>query len=281
MFLIKHFVKYTIHLGQKINKWNPRTSYFLLGIRNKIFIIDLEQTLIMIKRALTFIKQVCLNRGYIFYIPPTILENLKNFKIKKKKLNNIVYPLIKENYSNLYINTKILNKNIENINNNLKLKEFNNFTQINNLIFLSHEYFYSFKQRKMLYALIQKRKYLGLNPLTKNHNINSIQDIIISNNIINKIFNNKINLNINIINYYLKPEILFILQININTILIKEAVKFQIPIIGILNSNSNSYIIQYPIPGNDNNNEAFNLYTKLLINTIIDIKKIEIKNMIN
>jgi hypothetical protein len=38
-------------------------------MRDGIFIIDLEQTLIMLKRALNFIKKVCLKRGYIFYIP--------------------------------------------------------------------------------------------------------------------------------------------------------------------------------------------------------------------
>ncbi len=67
------------------------------------------------------------------------------------------------------------------------------------------------------------------------------------------------------------------LQVNPNSSLVKEALKFQIPIVGILDSNSKPYAIQYPIPGNDDSKEAFSFYMELLINTILDTKKIEIK----
>ncbi len=68
MFLIKHFVLSNIHLGHKTNKWNPRTASFLLGMRDGIHVIDLEQTILMAKRALNFVKKVCERRGYIFFV---------------------------------------------------------------------------------------------------------------------------------------------------------------------------------------------------------------------
>ena len=226
MFLIKHFVASSLHLGHKTNKWNPRTSNFILGMRDGIFIIDLEQTLIMIKRALTFIKKVCLKRGYIFYIPSFIQNESFFIKNNTKSLEN---PLIKKRETNL--------------------------------IFLYPEFFSSSKQRGMLYAWTQKRQNLYTLSLDKNELENKIQ----------------LNPNLNTSNLFFKPEVLFILEINANTTLIKEALKLQIPIVSILDSNSNTYGIQYPIPGNNDTLEAQKLYTELLINTIIDAKKTEIK----
>ena len=260
MFLIKHFVASTIHLGHKTNKWNPRTSYFLLGMRDGIFVIDLEQTLIMMKRALTFIKKICLRRGYIFFIPPVLSDYGKS---SKKSLYNGGNLNFSRDNTKFPIKTDV------------------------NLIFLSQEYFYSSKQRGMLYALTQKRKSLGLYPMTKNSDSTSIVDLgNCGFDNLNK-QNNTYPLTLkNILksdsrDLFLKPEVLFTLQINKNTALIKEAVKFQIPIIGILDSNSNSYAIQYPIPGNDDSNTAFNLYTELLINTIIEAKKNEAKILLS
>lgn len=245
MFIIKNFINTTIHLSKKINKWNPRISYYILGIRDNIYIIDLEQTLIMIKRALNYIKQISLNKGYIYYILP-ILSNYK--KCLNKKINthnNLVYPLVEK---------KLFNKKIE----------INKLNKIDNLITL-------YGSNNIINNLTYKRNILGLNPIIKNYNINNINNVIMLNY---NTHNNKIK------NIWLKPEILFIPQINKNIALIKEGIKLQIPIIGILNNNSYSYGIQYPIPGNDNTNEALNLYIELVINTIINIKNNEIKSLI-
>jgi ribosomal protein S2 len=70
MFLIKHFVASAVHLGKKTNQWNPRTAFFLFaasptGKASAIHIIDLEQTILMIKRALTFIQKICLRDGVL------------------------------------------------------------------------------------------------------------------------------------------------------------------------------------------------------------------------
>lgn len=76
------------------------------------------------------------------------------------------------------------------------------------------------------------------------------------------------------------PEALFLLNLgNKNKILIKEAIKVQIPVIGVLDSDSNPFGIQYPIPGNDDSLESIKLYTTLVIQTIIDMKKKEVQDI--
>ena len=52
-----------------------------------------------------------------------------------------------------------------------------------------------------------------------------------------------------------------------------EAKKLNIPIIGILDSNSNPDNIDFPIPGNDDARRSINLYCDLIKKTIIDAKK--------
>ena len=49
--------------------------------------------------------------------------------------------------------------------------------------------------------------------------------------------------------------------------------KLNIPIIGILDSNSDPDNIDFPIPGNDDARRSINLYCDLIKKTIIDAKK--------
>jgi len=72
------------------------------------------------------------------------------------------------------------------------------------------------------------------------------------------------------------PDLIFIIDTNYEKLAIKEAVKLNIPIIAILDTNSDPTDIDYPIPGNDDARRAINLYCDLLKETIQNAKK-EIK----
>ena len=72
------------------------------------------------------------------------------------------------------------------------------------------------------------------------------------------------------------PDLLFIIDTNYEKLAIKEAVKLNIPIIAILDTNSDPTDIDYPIPGNDDARRAINLYCDLLKQTIQNTQK-EIK----
>ena len=76
------------------------------------------------------------------------------------------------------------------------------------------------------------------------------------------------------------PDLIFIIDTNYEKIAIKEATKLNIPIIAILDTNSDPTGIDYPIPGNDDARRAINLYCDLLKQTIQNAQK-EIKISIN
>ena len=69
------------------------------------------------------------------------------------------------------------------------------------------------------------------------------------------------------------PEMIFIIDTNIESLAVKEAIKLKIPIIAILDTNSDPTNIEFPIPGNDDARRSINLYCDLLKNTIIDAQK--------
>ena len=69
------------------------------------------------------------------------------------------------------------------------------------------------------------------------------------------------------------PDLVFIIDTNYESLAIKEAIKLGIPIIAILDTNSNPEGIDYPIPGNDDARRSIDLYCKLLLETINNAKK--------
>jgi len=77
------------------------------------------------------------------------------------------------------------------------------------------------------------------------------------------------------------PDMIFIIDTNIEDLAVKESIKLNIPIVAILDTNSDPVGIDYPIPGNDDARRAINLYCDLIKETIIDaqsnISKAEIQ----
>ena len=69
------------------------------------------------------------------------------------------------------------------------------------------------------------------------------------------------------------PDLVFIIDTNYESLAIKESIKLQIPIIAILDSNSDPDGIDFPIPGNDDARRSIDLYCNLLKETIINAKK--------
>ena len=69
------------------------------------------------------------------------------------------------------------------------------------------------------------------------------------------------------------PDLIFIIDTNIESLAVAEAKKLGIPIIAILDTNSDPSGIDFPIPGNDDARRSINLYCDLLKNTIKDAEK--------
>ena len=69
------------------------------------------------------------------------------------------------------------------------------------------------------------------------------------------------------------PDMIFIIDTNAEDLAVKEALKLNIPIVAIVDTNSDPTGINFPIPGNDDARRAINLYCELIKKTILDAQK--------
>ena len=68
------------------------------------------------------------------------------------------------------------------------------------------------------------------------------------------------------------PDMIFIIDTNIEELAVKESIRLKIPIVAVVDTNSDPTGINYPIPGNDDARRAINLYCDLIKHTILEAK---------
>jgi len=66
------------------------------------------------------------------------------------------------------------------------------------------------------------------------------------------------------------PDVLFVIDTNKEHIAVDEARNLNIPVIGVLDSNSNPDGVTYPVPGNDDALRAISLYCDLIADAVLD-----------
>ena len=57
-----------VHFGHQTRYWNPKMSNYIFGQRNKIHVINLEQTMPMFSDAMNFIGKLAANGGKILFV---------------------------------------------------------------------------------------------------------------------------------------------------------------------------------------------------------------------
>ena len=66
------------------------------------------------------------------------------------------------------------------------------------------------------------------------------------------------------------PDILFIIDTNKEKLAVEEANKLHIPVVAVLDSNSDPTGVTYPVPGNDDAIRAITLYCDLISGAVLD-----------
>ena len=69
------------------------------------------------------------------------------------------------------------------------------------------------------------------------------------------------------------PDLVFVIDTNYESLAIKESIKLGIPIVAILDTNSDPEGINFPIPGNDDARRSIDLYCNLIKETILSSQK--------
>ncbi len=67
-FSMRELIDAGVHFGHKTKRWNPRMAPFIYGTRNDIHIIDLQQTVPMLHKALTAVRSTVAKNGRILFV---------------------------------------------------------------------------------------------------------------------------------------------------------------------------------------------------------------------
>ena len=220
---IQQLLEAGVHLGHKTLRWNPKMKKFLFGKKDSIHIIDLTQTVELMKVALEKVYSTIANNGKILFVST------------KKQASESIAETAKET-DQYFVNYRWLGGMLTNwgtISNSIKkLNKINSDLSSENRGFTKKELLKMSGQRDKL-----QRSLGGIMEMKK------------------------------------IPDLVFIIDTNYESLAIKESIKLGIPIIAILDTNSNPDGIDFPIPGNDDARRSIDLYCNLMKETIHDAKQ--------
>jgi len=67
-FTMRQMLEAGVHFGHNTRRWDPRMEPFIFGERNKIHVLDLQQTMPMFNAALKAISDVASRGGRVLFV---------------------------------------------------------------------------------------------------------------------------------------------------------------------------------------------------------------------
>jgi small subunit ribosomal protein S2 len=220
-FTMRQLLEAGVHFGHTTRRWNPKMKPFIFGERNGIHIIDLEQSVPMLTRALEEVGRVAAAGGRVLF-----------FGTKRQAQSIVAENALK--CGQYYVNHRWLGGMLT------------NWKTIANSIKRLKTLEAQFEDEANLQGLT-KRERLGLDREKEklDRALGGIKDM---SNV---------------------PDLIFIVDTNKESIAIKEANNLNIPVIAILDSNSDPDGVTFPVPGNDDAMRAINLYCDLVAGAVL------------
>ena len=212
-----------VHFGHQTRFWNPKMSQFIFGSRNKVHVINLEQTVPAFNEALEILRVEAAKGNQILFVGTKRAAQ----KILKEQAERCGMPYVSHRWlGGMLTNYKTIRASIRRFR-ELETQEANG----------------TFEKLTKKEALMRARMKAKLE--------NSIGGIKDMNGL---------------------PDILFVIDVDHERIAINEANKLGIPVVGIVDTNSNPDGVDYVIPGNDDSIRAIKLYAASIADTILEGK---------
>ncbi|MEH6524854.1 MAG: 30S ribosomal protein S2 [Sneathiella sp.] len=219
-FTMRQLLEAGVHFGHQSRRWNPKMGPYIFGSRNKIHILDLQQTVPLLYQALKVVRDTVAGGGRVLFVGT------------KRQASEIVADSAKQ-CAQFYVNHRWLGGMLTNwktVSNSIKqLRKLEEQLSGDSSGLTKKEVLRMTRQRDKLERALGGIKEMGG-----------------------------------------LPNVIVVIDTNKEELAVQEANKLGIPVIGILDSNSNPDGITYPIPGNDDALRAINLYCDLFKQAVID-----------
>ncbi len=219
-FTLRQLLEAGVHFGHHTRRWNPRMGPYIFGVRNAVHIIDLQQTVPMLDRALRAVRDVTAAGGRVLFVGTKraaaeyvadSAQRCGQYYVNHRWLGGMLtnWKTITGSIKRLRQIEEMLAGDIQ----GLTKKEVLDITR---------------DQEKLERALGGIKDMGGL------------------------------------------PDILFIIDTNKEKLAVEEANKLGIPVVAVLDSNSDPQGVTYPIPGNDDAIRAITMYCDLIAGAVLD-----------
>ena len=219
-FTLRQLLEAGVHFGHHTRRWNPRMAPYLFGVRNQVHIIDLQQTVPLLDRALRAIRDVTAAGGRVLFVGT------------KRAAAEYVADAAKR-CGQYYVNHRWLGGMLT------------NWKTITG----------SIKRLRQIDELLAG----DVHGLTKKEILNITRD------------REKLERALGGIKEMGGlPDILFIIDTNKEKLAVEEATKLGIPVVAVLDSNSDPAGVTFPIPGNDDAIRAITMYCDLVAAAVLD-----------
>ncbi|WP_404378882.1 30S ribosomal protein S2 [Caenispirillum salinarum] len=220
-FTLRQMIESGCHFGHNTRRWNPRMAPFLFGVRDGVHIIDLQQTVPMLYRAMEAVRDVTANGGRVLFVGT------------KRQAAEIVAESASR-CGQYYVNHRWLGGMLTNwrtVSNSIKrLRELDEMFEVGVPSALTKRETLSLeREREKLTRALGGIKEMGG-----------------------------------------QPDLIFVIDTVKESLAIAEANKLGIPVVAVLDSNSDPNGIAYPIPGNDDAIRAIKLYCELISGAVLD-----------
>jgi small subunit ribosomal protein S2 len=68
LITMKQLLEAGVHFGHQTRRWNPKMKQYIFGARNGIYIIDLQKTVRLFKKAYTFVQDTVGRGGSVLFV---------------------------------------------------------------------------------------------------------------------------------------------------------------------------------------------------------------------
>lgn len=212
-----------VHFGHQTRFWNPKMSQYIFGSRNKVHIINLEQTVPAFNDALEVLRSHAAKGNQILFVGTKRSAQ----KIVKEQAVRCGMPYVSHRWlGGMLTNYKTIRASIRRFRDLEAQSNDGTFDKLTK------------KEVLMRTRMMEKLE-------------NSIGGIKDMNGL---------------------PDILFVVDVDHERIAINEANKLGIPVVGIVDTNSNPDGIDYVIPGNDDSIRAIKLYAASIADAVLEGK---------
>ncbi len=284
-----------VHFGHQTARWNPTMAPYIFGERNGIHIIDLQKTLPMYERAHQFVKTEASRGGNVLFVATKkqaqdmVIEaankcgmfhmthrwlggTLTNFSTVKKSIKRLqeLEPMILPIQAQKKVESLLAEENdfvseydiadLQKLLARISGAELSD-GEYKKLVELANASLEGNLDRAAMSAILENK----LSRARQTTTLNKKELLKLSREF------EKLNNNLGgIKNMKDIPKALFVVDINKEHIAVAEAKRLGIPVIAIVDTNTNPKDIDFPIPGNDDAIRAIQLFANGIAEAVLD-----------